>query len=77
MCRSKDQGGRRCSGNRGDGGQRESHEGTPWQGYDEYQQRSAELDRRIANGESITEIMQKEQLNRDRERIAQIVKEGW
>jgi hypothetical protein len=29
---------------------RESYEGTPWQGYDEYQQRSAELDRRNMDG---------------------------
>jgi hypothetical protein len=76
MCRSKADGGRRCSGHHENDGQ-ESYAGTPWQGYDEYQQRSAELDRRVANGESITEIMQAEQLARTRERIAQIVKEGW
>jgi hypothetical protein len=40
-------------------------------------QRSAELDRRIAGGESITDIMRAEQLERGRERIAQIVREGW
>jgi len=84
MCRSKSQGGRRCNGGAsvsagqaGDTGQRESYEGTPWQGYDEYEQRSAELDRRVAAGESITEIMQAEQLARTRARIEQIAREGW
>ena len=41
------------AGHSGDTDQRESYEGTPWQGYDEYMQRSADLDRRIAGGESI------------------------
>ena len=85
MCRSKSQGGRRCNGNgrtasagqQGDNGQRESYEGTPWQGYDEYMQRAADLDRRIANGENIDDIMREEQLARGRERIAQITAEGW
>jgi hypothetical protein len=40
-------------------------------------QRSAELDRRIAAGESITGIMRAEQLKRGEERIAQIAREGW
>ena len=89
MCRA---GGRRCpsSGGRGrggtipvsadhtgDNGQPESYEGTPWQGYDEYMQRSEELDRRIADGESITGILQEEHLERMKERIAQIAQEGW
>ena len=74
MCRSKANGGRRCGGQH-DG--HESYEGTPWQGYDEYQQRSAELDRRIAAGESITQIMQAEQLARTKARIEQITREGW
>lgn len=60
-----------------DSGQRESYEGTPWQGYDEYMQRSAELDRRVAAGESMTDIMRAEQLRRGEERIAQITREGW
>ena len=85
MCRSQADGGRRCpnsgsgkaAGNAGDDGSRESYEGTPWQGYDEYMQRSAELDRRIAAGESITDIMRAEQLRRGEERIAQIAREGW
>lgn len=57
--------------------QRESYEGTPWQGYDEYMRRSAELDRRIASGEKMSDIMRKEQLKRGEERIAQITREGW
>lgn len=73
MCRSKDEGGRRCPG----GGQQESYAGTEWQGYDEYQQRSAELDRRVAAGESITEIMKAEQLERTKARIEQMQREGW
>ena len=82
MCRSQADGGRRCpgshtAGHAGGDGQRESYEGTPWQGYDEYMQRSAELDRRIAAGESITDIMRAEQLKRGEERIAQITREGW
>jgi len=87
MCRSSAEGGRRCTGSGrrsgsnpatgGDAGQRESYEGTQWQGYDEYMQRSEELDRRVAAGESITDIMREEQLRRDQERIAQIVQEGW
>jgi hypothetical protein len=56
---------------------RESYEGTPWQGYDEYQQRAAELDRRIAAGETITQIMQAEQLERHTAMIARISREGW
>jgi hypothetical protein len=71
MCRSKADGGRRCNG------QHESYEGTSWQGYDEYQKRSAELDRRVAAGESITQIMQAEQLARGREQIERIAREGW
>ena len=89
MCRT---GGRRCpssggrsrggsapvsAGHAGDNDERESYEGTPWQGYDEYMQRSADLDRRIAGGESITDIMRAEQLKRGEERIAQIAREGW
>jgi len=91
MCRSAAEGGRRCSGSSGrnsgsgpaaagqagDDGQRESYEGTPWQGYDEYMQRSAELDRRVAAGESITGIMREEHVKRMEERIAQIAREGW
>lgn len=88
MCRSSAEGGRRCHGSRsggssgsaghsGDNDQPESYEGTPWQGYDEYMQRSAELERRIAGGETITEIMRAEQLKRGEERIAQIAREGW
>ena len=84
MCRSSAEGGRRCRGGSrsgspvaGDGGQRESHEGTEWQGYDEYMERSAELDRRIAGGESITDIMRAEHVKRMEERIAQIAREGW
>ena len=57
--------------------QAESYQGTPWQGYDEYMQRSAELDRRITGGETITDIMRAEQLKRGQERIAQITQEGW
>lgn len=86
MCRSQADGGRRCPGSHSasqtaghewDDGERESYEGTPWQGYDEYMQRSAELDRRIAGGETITDIMREEQLKRGEERIAQIAREGW
>ena len=55
----------------------ESYEGTPWQGYDEYQERVAELDRRVAAGESITEIMQAEQLARHTAMIERITREGW
>ena len=86
MCRPKSEGGRRCpgshsgssvAGHAGDSDERESYEGTPWQGYDEYMQRSAELDRRIAAGEDITDIMLEEQLKRNQERIAQIAREGW
>ena len=85
MCRSKSQGGRRCNGGAsvsagqaGDTGQRESYEGTPWQGYDEFVKRSEELDRRVLlGGESITDIMREEQLARDRARIEQIAREGW
>lgn len=80
MCRSQADGGRRCTGSAAGGSSsepRESYEGTPWQGYDEYVQRSDELDRRIAGGESITDIMRAEQLKRGEERIAQIAKEGW
>ena len=65
------------AGHAGDGGQHESYEGTRWQGYDEYQQRSAELERRIAGGESVTDIMRAEQLRRGEEWIAQIAREGW
>lgn len=75
MCRSKANGGRRCGGQHES--QRESYEGTPWQGYDEYQQRSAELDRRIAGGESITQIMAAEQLARHTAMIERIAQEGW
>lgn len=87
MCRAQSEGGRRCPGSGAsravaagadwDEGQRESYEGTPWQGYDEYIQRSAELDRRIAAGEKIDDIMREDQLRRGRERIAQIAREGW
>jgi hypothetical protein len=59
-----------------DDDQRESYEGTPWQGYDEYMQRSAELDRRIAAGESITDIMQEEKRARLDEQVAQIKREA-
>jgi hypothetical protein len=76
MCRSRADGGRRCSGHH-ESSEQESYAGTPWQGYDEYQQRSAELDRRVAAGESITEIMQAEQLARGREMIERIAREGW
>ena len=55
----------------------ESYEGTPWQGYDEYQERATELDRRAANGESITEIMREEQLARHKAMIDRIAREGW
>lgn len=58
-------------------GDAESYEGTPWQGYDEYMQRSAELDRRVANGESITAILQEEHAARMRERVEQIARDGW
>lgn len=68
---------REPAGRAGDSEQPESYEGTPWQGYDEYMQRSAELDRRIAAGESITDIMRAEHLERMQERIAQIAREGW
>jgi hypothetical protein len=68
---------RKAAGQAGDDRQRESYEGTPWQGYDEYMQRSDELNRRIAAGESITDIMRAEQLKRGEERIAQIAREGW
>jgi hypothetical protein len=74
MCRSKADGGRRCDGNH-DG--HESYEGTPWQGYDEYQERSAELDRRIAAGETMTGIMQAEQFARGQAMIDRIKREGW
>ena len=86
MCRSQADGGRRCRGNgrsgstagqSGDTGQRESYEGTPWQGYDEYMQRSAELDRRIAAGESITDIMRERVRKQAQEQIAKIAREGW
>ena len=86
MCRSSAEGGRRCHGSRagssgglpaGDDSGQESHQGTPWQGYDEYIQRSDELDRRVAAGESVTDIMRAEQLRRGEERIAQITREGW
>jgi hypothetical protein len=40
-------------------------------------QRSAELDRRVAGGESITDIMRAEQLKRGQEQIARIAAEGW
>jgi hypothetical protein len=40
-------------------------------------QRSAELDRRIAAGESITGIMREEHMERMKGRIAQIAQEGW
>jgi hypothetical protein len=40
-------------------------------------QRSDELDRRIAAGESITDIMRAEQLERGKAQIAQITQEGW
>lgn len=60
-----------------DGGEEESYQGTPWQGYDEYMQRSEDLDRRVAAGESITDIMRQEQLRRTEERITQITQEGW
>jgi hypothetical protein len=76
MCRSKANGGRRCNGQH-ESSQHESYEATPWQGYDEYQQRSAELDRRVAAGESITEIMQAEQLARHTAMIERIAREGW
>jgi hypothetical protein len=66
-----------AAGQAGDDGPRESYEGSPWQGYDEYMQRSAELDRRIAAGETMTGIMRAEQLRRGQERIAQIAREGW
>ena len=81
MCRSQAEGGRRCpgrhraAGHTGDSA--ESYQGTPWQGYDEYMQRSAELDRRIANGENITDIMQAEKLARLTEQVEQIKREGW
>lgn len=57
--------------------ERESYAGTRWQGYDEYQQRSTELDRRIAAGETMTGIMQAEQLERGRAMIERIAGEGW
>jgi len=57
-------------------GERESYAGTSWQGYDEYQQRSAELDRRVAAGESITEIMRAEQIARGKAQIERIAREG-
>ena len=66
-----------AAGHAGDEGQRESYEGTPWQGYDEYMQRSEELERRIAAGESVTDIMREEHVKRMEERIAQITQEGW
>jgi hypothetical protein len=66
-----------AAGQAGDSGQRESYEGTPWQGYDEYMQRSAELDRRIAAGEKMSDIMREEHMKRMEERIAQIAREGW
>lgn len=77
MCRSKANGGRRCNGQHENGQQHESYEGTPWQGYDEYQQRSAELDLRIAAGETITGIMQAEQTARSEAWIERIKREGW
>lgn len=60
-----------------DDDKRESYAGTRWQGYAEYQQRSAELDRRIAAGETMTGIMQAEQLERGRAWIERITREGW
>jgi len=41
--------------------------------YAAYQERAAELDKRIANGESITEIMEAEQLERGKAAIARII----
>ena len=38
-----------------------------------YEQRAAELDRRIAGGETITEIMRAEQLERGRALIARVL----
>ncbi len=84
MCRSAADGGRRCPGGSraapgvtAGGETSESYEGTPWQGYDEYMQRSAELDRRIAAGEKMSDIMREENRKRAEERIAQIAREGW
>ena len=59
-----------------DDGEGESYQGTPWQGYDEYMERSAELDRRIAAGEKMSDIMREEHAKRMEERIAQVTREG-
>jgi hypothetical protein len=90
MCKSKAEGGRRCDGHGSAsknttappadgedvrGG--ESYSGTPWQGYDEYQERAAKLDRRIASGENIMDIMRADQLRRGQEQIERIKREGW
>lgn len=74
MCRSQAEGGRRCPGNQGKG---ESYSGTPFQGYVEHLERAAKLAGRIAGGETITGIMEADQLARGRARIEQIAKEGW
>ena len=76
MCRSAADGGRRCPGHKTSSDE-ESYAGTPWEGYAEYMQRSDELDARIAAGESVTDIMRQEQLERGKARIAEIVAEGW
>ena len=73
MCRSKAEGGRRCDGNHDRESGRESYEGTPWQGYDEYMERSRELDRQVAEGRSITDIM-REQMS---ERVRKAHPEFW
>ena len=43
--------------------------------YEAYLERSAELERRIADGESITDIMRSQQLERGKARIAEILEQ--
>jgi hypothetical protein len=87
MCRA---GGPRCPGQRpgrgrrsvpagsgGDDTQRESYQGTRWQGYDEAAQRGEEIHRRVYDGETVEDIMSDAIVRRAQERIAQIAQEGW
>ena len=43
--------------------------------YEAYLERAAELNRRIAGGETVTEIMRSQQLERGKARIAEIIEQ--
>ena len=43
--------------------------------YEAYLKRAADLDRRIAGGETVTEIMRSQQLERGKARIAEILEQ--